>query len=152
ILFIRPAELFPDIQDWPIYEVAILACLVVSFPAILERFPGRDRSLRPTYLCLFGLLLAIYLSHLAYFRLGDAWESGFQFAKVVVYFVLLVSLVNTYGRLRVLLLWLVFCIGVLAILAVLQFNGLIHIQALEAFRQRVWDDNAQEYIVIPRMC
>src|SRR6516165_11011518 len=37
VLFIRPAEIVPDLLDLPIYEVLILSCVVVSLPAILER-------------------------------------------------------------------------------------------------------------------
>ena len=44
LLFIRPSELIPDLHAVEIYRWFILACLVVSAPAVLKqaslRFPG----------------------------------------------------------------------------------------------------------------
>src|SRR5262245_12352972 len=133
VLFIRPAEIIPDIEAWPIYNVLIVACLVVSFPAILQRFRGWDKALRPSHVCVLGIFLAICLSQLCRFQFGVAYEEGYEFAKVVVYFVLLVSLLTTFSRIRAFTLCLVFCIAVLAVLALLQYHGRINIPSLETF-------------------
>ena len=37
-LFVRPAEIFPAVYAWPIYEYLILACLAVSLPGVLKQF------------------------------------------------------------------------------------------------------------------
>jgi hypothetical protein len=151
VLFIRPADLIAEIGDWPLYEVLILATLALSLPAIRQQFGARDKALKPINVCFFGLFLAVWCSQLARFHFGDAWAGGSQFAKIVVYFVLLVSLVNTYNRLRVFLLCLVLYIVVLVALAVLQYHGKIDLQALQVLEERKYDEESGELIPIRRL-
>src|SRR5262245_38701086 len=125
VLFIRPAEVVPDLEKAPIYEVVILACLAVSLPSVLEQLSPAALSGRPITVCVLGLLAAVMLSHLSHFSPGAAYDAGFAFAKVVVYYLLLVGLVNTPGRLRCFLLWLVGFVVVLTLLALLQYHGVI---------------------------
>ena len=131
-LFIRPAEIVPGLEDFRIYEALILVCLAVSLPAVLGQFNPQSLLTQPVTVCVFGLLLAIVLSHLFNFSIYGARTSGFEFAKVLVYYLLFVLLVNNPSRLRWFLTWLVGCTLVLVVLALLQYHGVINIPALKA--------------------
>src|SRR6185312_4884877 len=68
MLFVRPAEIVPALLGWEIYQVCILACLLTSFPVLLEQLQPRALEARPLTVCVLGLLLAVVLSHLTAFR------------------------------------------------------------------------------------
>src|SRR4051812_42971380 len=89
-LFLRPAELTPELANYRIYEALILACLAASLPEIVGYFLGRPLADQPLTVCVFLMLPAIALSHLANGAAELAVENTFEFAKVVVYYVLLV--------------------------------------------------------------
>ena len=80
---------------------------------------------------MLGLFLAVILSELAQLDFARLVDSGVFFAKIVVYYVLFVGLVNTPSRLRTFL----FCVLVFATmtvsLAVLQYHGYITLPNLE---------------------
>ena len=130
-LFVRPAEIVPALVGWNIYEYLILACLAASFPAVLEQFTAKSLEERPVTVCVLGLFLAVLLSELAQLDFARLVTSGVFFAKIVVYYVLFVGLVNTPGRLRTFL----FCVLVFATttisLAVLQYHGYVTLPNLE---------------------
>src|SRR5262249_16112577 len=114
VLFIRPAEITPGVQNWPIQEVVIIACLVVSLPAIIRRLQPSALAAQPITVCVLGMLVAVVLSQLSHFQIGAAYDVGYEFAKTIVYYLLLVSLLTTFARLRTFLFWLVAFIVVLA--------------------------------------
>src|SRR3954452_8179869 len=69
-LFMRPAEIVPQLEGWPIYNAIILCCLALALPQMLQRLQGRSLLADPITLCVFGILPAIVLSLLAQ---GDTW-------------------------------------------------------------------------------
>src|SRR5262249_13364598 len=152
VLLIRPAEIFSWMESWSVYEVVILACFLVSIPSILQRFGMGPTAVRPIHWCVLGMFVAIVASQLTHLQFGLAYEFGYEFAKVLVYCVLLVSLVTSFGRVRVFLFWLVACVVVLAALALLHFHGVVNIPALEALEVPQFDDDLGEFVVIRRLC
>src|SRR5439155_23654413 len=98
-LFLRPAEIIPEWQGVSLYEYLIIACFVFALPDILTHLTGRALEVQPITLCVFGVLAAVVLAQLPSLNLGEAWRTGFFFFKVVVYYVLLISVVNTRPRL-----------------------------------------------------
>jgi hypothetical protein len=127
-LFIRPAEVVPGLIGWNIYEALIIACFLSALPEIFAFFGRRSLAAQPVTLCVFALLMAVPLAYLSRLDLEKAAETGFAFAKVVVYYVLLLSIVNTPGRLRAFLFWVVGCCAVMMLVALLRFQGVIEIQ------------------------
>jgi O-antigen ligase len=152
ILFIRPAEILPGLEAVPLYEIVILCCLVVSLPAVLGHLRAKMLASRPINLCVLGLLPAVLLSHLTHFQLRLALESGTIFAKILVYYLLFVSLVTTLPRLRWFLFWLVGFVSVLTVVALLQFYGVIDLQSLKAVAETIWDTETGEATVLLRLC
>jgi hypothetical protein len=124
-LFIRPAEIFPELLGLRIYEPLILACAVAAVTEVFAHLGRRSLDAQPITLCVFGLLFAILFTFLAHMELSKAAEKGFEFAKLVLYYLLLVSVVNTPARLRRFLFWLTIFCSVMTLLAVLRYHGVI---------------------------
>jgi hypothetical protein len=142
-LFIRPAELLPALEGLPIYNVLITTCLAVSFGPVLSQLKALRE--RPITACVLGLLVTIVLSDLARFEFGSASSNGFDFGKVVLYYLLLLAALNSPGRLRSFLSWLVVFILILAGLALLHYHGVINLPALEALARG--DDEAEGVVL-----
>jgi O-antigen ligase len=127
VLFVRPSDAFPELEGVEFYRWLLIACLAVSFPAVFGYLGKGGISSRPIDVCVFALFPLVVLSGLAANGFADAWESGVAFFKIVVYYLLFVSLVTTPGRLRVFLGWLVLCAAVVTIVAALDFYKVIAI-------------------------
>lgn len=150
-LFVRPAELVPDLVGWPIYQTLIITCLAVSFAGVLRQLNGRSLSAHPVTACVLGLLAAVALSQLAHARLEEAAQSAWEFFKVVVYYLLLVGLLSSAGRLRGFLFFFAVSVSVLTAVAVLQFHGAINIPNLTALSDRATDAATGLTVLIPRL-
>src|SRR5947208_2938220 len=94
-LFIRPAEILPELQGIPIYNVLILACLVAAIPELIQHLMARSLAEQPITVFVVGMMGAIAFSNLAQGKLDDAAGASLEFSKVVIYYLLLVSVVNT---------------------------------------------------------
>lgn len=131
VLFLRPAELLPALGTTPLYEYAILACAAASLPAVF-RLLARPLGAQPITVCVVGLLPVIVLTHLAGRDAGEAGRAGVYFFKVLVYYALFVSVVNTPARLRAFIFWLVCFAAVYTAVNVLQYLGVIDLPTLKA--------------------
>lgn len=99
-LFLRPAEIFPDIKSLPIYEFFILATLALSAKGIQEQLRIVSLKRNPITVCVLGVLVAIVLSQATRFYLGGIKNSGTEFLKIVIYYILLVEVVDTPERFK----------------------------------------------------
>jgi hypothetical protein len=150
-LFIRPAEIIPALLGWPIYQVLILLCLALALPAVLEELTSRNLGQRPITICVLGVLLMVWLSHLCRFNLEGAWETGTEFAKVAIYFLLLVVVVNTGQRLKTFLYGFGIFTMVLAAVAVLQYHGVISVLNISVLQDTQLDTVTGLEIQFPRL-
>jgi O-antigen ligase len=150
-LFIRPAELFAIEELENIYQVLILVCLAASLPDVLRYLLGKPLDLQPITLCVFGMLLLVPLAFLAALDWSEAFRTGFSFFKVVIYYLLLVSLVNTGKRLRHFLGWVLVFGMVLALASVLNMQGVIHLDNLKTVSSGVTDTMTGETRAVKRL-
>jgi O-antigen ligase len=150
-LFVRPGEIVPGLEQWSIYQWLILGCLVVAYPRVFDQFTRDALVSRPITVCVVGMWVTVVLSHLARMNMFDARETGFAFGKVVLYYLLLMAVVDTPERLRKLLLWLVAFIVILTLIAVLQYHGVIQLASLTTLEERKLDPETGEFVVIPRL-
>jgi hypothetical protein len=102
--------------------------------------------------CVLGLLAAVVLSNLSHGATYEARRGGLLFFKIVLYYLLLVAVVDTPARLRRFLGWIGVLILALTTLALLQYHGVINIASLEAIEQREVDPATGEVIAFPRLC
>jgi O-antigen ligase len=155
LLHLRPSDVLPELENWPLYEVAILACLAVSFPAVLRLLRPATLIEQPINVCVLGLLVAVGLSPLTKLNFGEAYESGLVFFKIVMYYLLLLANVNSLRRLRQFLFWLLLFIFVLTVLALLQQHEVIDLPTLAAYRERQegeLDPSTGQDVILARLC
>lgn len=133
-LFIRPAEFLPDLAAVPIYLYLILACLLFALPQVASQFTSLSRN--PMTVCVLGLLVAVVLSHASHLDLWSARWNGFDFAKIVLYYLLLVGLLNSERRLKSFLTWLALFITAEAGLALLVERNIISLPGIESLTRR----------------
>jgi O-antigen ligase len=127
VLFVRPSDTFPDLIGMEFYRWMLVATFVVSFPAVLQYLVSASITTRPIDLCVFALLPLYCLSSLAINGLDSALDIGIDFAKILVYYLLLVSLVTTPRRLRVFLGFLIVFAAVVTVVAALDYYKAIEI-------------------------
>src|SRR5438045_9768500 len=72
VLFIRPQDLFPELLPDRTYQLLILSCAVVSFPAIFQRLRPGSWGSQPITWCMLGMYPAVIFSHLAHAQFGVA--------------------------------------------------------------------------------
>lgn len=131
-LFIRPAEIVPAWQGWEIYFYVILTCLAFALPDVVRYLTAQSLEKQPLTLCVFALLIAILIPSLLAGDAAAALRGGILFAKVIVYYLLFVSLVTTPERLQALLISIVAFCGCVTVLAVLRFHDVIQLDTIKA--------------------
>ena len=150
-LFIRPGELVPALAPIPLYEIVIIANLIVAGPAIINHLTEHGLARCPTTVCVLGVFAFIVISHLARFDLWSARMGALEFGKIVAYFLLLMATVNTPRRLMGLLAAVVVLTLAINTLAMLQYHGYVNIAALEVLMENDYDDLTGEVFQTPRM-
>jgi O-antigen ligase len=151
VLFLRPAELVPDLERLPLYFWFILACLIVSIPKLFGLLSPDSPLRHPVTLCVFGIFGFVALSHLAQSDLDKMGQEAFEFLKVVVYFVLFLALVNTPGKLR----WLLTCVILFGVIitsvAVLEYHEMIEHRALRTADEFETDPDTGQQVRVARL-
>jgi hypothetical protein len=138
-LFLRPAELFPSMAEVPLYNILIVLCLASALPQTLDQLSLQRLMSRPISACVVAMIPAIMLSHLSHFDTWSAREYAIEFLKVVIYYLLLVGIVNTPGRLKSFLTCIVVFTVITSALAFLQYYEYIDIPSLSAMEQ--WEED-----------
>jgi putative inorganic carbon (hco3(-)) transporter len=146
--FIRPAELF-EWGEIPIYNYLMIACLATSVGPITRAIQSATES--PITVCILGLVVACVLSHLSHGNIRRATDEGLFIAKIVVYMLLLIGVIDTSARLRSFLALIVGLTALMSGLSVLQYHGTIDLHALQAIDQRDIDPETGAVTVIPRL-
>jgi putative inorganic carbon (hco3(-)) transporter len=151
VLFVRPTDIITGLEGLPIYEVMILACLAASLPAVLNRLRWQSLSRQPVDLLVTALLPAILLADLSH---GDVWHAhhdGGEFLKVLIFYFLLVSLLDTRARMMLYLRTLFVLIFAIALLSVLAYRGIVEIKALNPIAQGMGFNDYGELLQVPRL-
>jgi putative inorganic carbon (HCO3(-)) transporter len=150
VLFVRPADLVPGLGPVPLFEVLILACAVSARAGIVRQFRVRSLVAAPVTVCVLGLLGAVVLSQAARFSPWGVRTSAEAFAKVVLYYLVAVAVLNTPSRLRAFAACLVGYIWVLTVVALLGFHGVVDVPALQGLSQPELDPQTGETITLVR--
>jgi putative inorganic carbon (hco3(-)) transporter len=151
-LFIRPSELFEGFEEAKLYEAAIvLATIAAVGPLLGVLSPTRLRS-QPLLVFALGLLAAVVLSHLANGNTFAARESGVKFAKVFLYYLLVVVNLDTPLRFRLFLLAVGGMMMVQVGLGLAQYFGVANLPAFAAYAQKEYNPATGEMTILPRLC
>ncbi|WP_182864772.1 O-antigen ligase family protein [Rhodopirellula sp. JC639] len=145
-LFVRPADLVPALDNWPIYQFLIVACMIVSARACLNQISNAKLIERPVTASLLVLLVAVAVSHLSHGFLWAARMSTYEVGKLIALYALITGLVNTPARLEFFVRWLTITITTMATLVLLDHFGILSIAALESIQDRgvVQDGTAEQ--------
>jgi hypothetical protein len=131
-LLVRPSEIIPDWQGLELYFYLIVACALCGLPQVLGFLTGRSLEAQPITLCVLGMQVLSLIPPLLALKVDEAWNGGFTYFKLLVYYLLLVSLVNTPARLRGLVMTLVPCCAVLSLITILRYHGVLELAVADA--------------------
>ncbi len=151
VLFLRPAEMILALSGLPIYALLIVMCMLLAFPVVLDQLSPQSLSAHPITACVVGLLFAVVFSQLARSAVWNARMDGLEFVKIVNFYLLVVGLVTTTGRLRRFLAWLVGVLAIVSALALLQLHGLLSLDTLDTIQQSVVDPKTGETYIVQRL-
>ena len=149
-LFLRPAELFIWLEGAPIYEALILGTFALTFQSFLAHFRQFMLVRQPITLCVLGVFAAIALSHFQYIYVGGVIDSGTLFLKTLIYFGLLVTVVNTPERLKTFLLTVAICASTMVTLCVLDFHEIYDFEFIEHLDDNDGYDEDEETVTTVR--
>jgi hypothetical protein len=129
ILFIRPTDFLPGIEAVPLYLIAIIPCIIASWPKLVAQLNAGAIRERPVFVFGLGLLAVVPLSSIIRGQFEHAINFFFEFPKTLIFFLLLLAHVNTADRLKQYLRCLVVIIAIPVLLATLNYHGFINIPA-----------------------
>jgi putative inorganic carbon (hco3(-)) transporter len=151
-LLVHPGDVVPVLQDVPIYQLLLTACLLLSLRRVLNHVGAR--ALRGNAITASVLLLvpAAFLSHVGHGNLYDARLSAAAVAKVSLLFLLVLALVDTPARLRITLAAIAAFVFAMTVLALLQYHGIVNLPGLARVEQPALDAASGETVVLVRLC
>jgi hypothetical protein len=135
LLFIRPSELIAELHAVELYRYAILACLLVSFPAVWQQCALRIPGVPPILACVVLLLPAVFLSGAFHGNLDLIMDTVSGFAKTLIYFLLMVALLTDTARLRQFLYALGVFSAILTLAAVVRYHADVAVPSSRAPEQ-----------------
>ena len=127
VLYIRPAEFIPALLGLPLFELTLGLCLLTGITRLLGQARPGVIAEQPITVLVMVLLVTVVLSNLVRAQIGLAWDAANEFFKVVLYFMLLISIVDSTRRLVVFLAALVLFVTIIMSLTALDFEGYIHL-------------------------
>lgn len=122
-VFLRPAEIVPELMGLPIYEGLIFTCLFLSINTCRNEITPHRLFHNPITVCVLGVWLACGLSHVTHGWLQGITESTILFFKTALYFLLLITCVDTPARFRWFVMGTVTCSVVMVSLCVIDYLG-----------------------------
>ncbi len=138
-LFLRPAEMIPELLGLPIYEGLILGSVLLGIKRLQWQFRVRSLRRQPITYCILLLWFAVILSHLTHFYFYGMKESLVAYLKLLVFYVLLVTLVNSPGRMKFTMAIVAITSSLMVTLCVIDYVGwhdfqfIIHLDSLDGF-------------------
>jgi hypothetical protein len=124
-LFLRPGEVVAAWESLPIYQVLVISCAAVALPRLLAQLSPRRLLGDPVTLCVLAFWATGVVATQCTLSSAEAAAFATSFGKVVLYYLLLIAIVDTPQRLHQLLTWLVVLIFLLSVLTLLQFFGYV---------------------------
>ena len=120
-IMVRPQDWWEPVRNWQLVTFGAILATIFSFPTLLGRFPivfKRIPQLKAAMAFFVGLLFSI---------LSQGWLTGVwlvfqEFGRVLFFFLLVLTLIQSVSDFKILLWAVLFCIGWLAIHAILQHN------------------------------
>ncbi len=152
VLLLRPDDLFPELAGLRLYLLVIVPCVMLSLPQLMRLLTLDSLRQRPVAVCVLLFFASTIISFVAHGRIGEAFfEFGPEFAKVVLYYFLLIAVVDTPERFRTFVGVLVALIGMLTAIALAQHYGIAHFPSIVPCMQGAIDPASGERYEFPRL-
>jgi putative inorganic carbon (hco3(-)) transporter len=151
VLLMRPADSIPALLNLPIYQFVVSACLCLSAPRLLRQFSPQSPA-RPITQLIFGVWLCVILSHLVRGSLWDIRTGGVEFFKLFIYYLLIVSWVDSPARLRQFMLCLCVCTLAQTIVSLLEYDGWINLSTLRSIDEVDHNAGSGMALIVHRLC
>ena len=129
ILFIRPTDFVPGLEQVPLYLLAIVPCIILSWHKLIPQLTTAGLRERPVLVFGIGILLVSLISSLAHGQFQVGFDFAVELAKVLLFYLLMLAHVNSPSRLKLFLGCLVGIIMIPILLAMLNYHGYISIPA-----------------------
>ncbi|WP_437185835.1 O-antigen ligase family protein [Planctomicrobium sp. SH668] len=123
LLFVRPQEIFPALGDLQLYLPCIVGALVFSFSDLHNQVRWKTLTQQPVNLCVLGIVVAIFTSRLFSGNLTGVDLSITGMLKVVLYYLVLVSVITTPQRLRTFLMTSAICATLMTAYSVVDYRS-----------------------------
>ncbi len=128
-LFIRPADLLPQLRDVSVYQFLIVTAILFSYRSIGNQLNQHLLGSRPVTACILLLVGVVALSHIGNGFFWGARESAWKVTKLVALYLLVVGVVNTNQRLEIFASWLILAITIMSALALADAMGWMDLTA-----------------------
>ncbi|QDT91709.1 hypothetical protein Pan161_33710 [Gimesia algae] len=150
-LFLRPAELIPALANLPIYEVLILLSFFLSLDQIKRTVKLPMLKRQPITLCVIGVLVAVAMSHASHMYFYGIHTSTVMFLKTLMYYLLLICIIDSPQRLKGLLKTIAISSSVMILLCVIDYVGIFDFEFIKHVSDRDGVSDAGEVIRVFRM-
>lgn len=151
LFFIRPDEIITSLAESRLYLICFLACLLFSWRELSVTLKLDKLITDPVTCCIILYGLVFTISNVINVGVFEAREQGIEYVKLVLYYLLFISLVNTPERLRTFLKALVLCVLVMSAIVLLDHYEVIRVEAIEPIIQNEYDEEGAIIDSFPRL-
>lgn len=151
VLLLRPADWVPGLEATRVYEWIMAACVSLSVPRLWRQISAGSAA-RPITQLTFGVCACVVISHLARGSLSDARAGGGELFKLFIYYLLVLSWVDSPARFRQFILSLCVYSSVQTAVGLLEYDGWINLSTLRSVNQAYTDPDTGTASVLRRLC
>ncbi len=131
ILFIRPGDYVPGMQGIPLYLMAIVPCILLSWNKLAPQLSARGLRERPVFVFGLGLVVLAFFSSALEGRFAMGIGFATELLKILIFCLLMTAHLDSSARLKRFLGCLVVIIAVPVFLATIHYNGIVEIPAFK---------------------
>ena len=132
LLFIRPGDMYPALRALHLYELSMLGCLAICLPWMLPQFKTASLRARPITACILCVLVFVVITPLYRGYMGLFTEYAPEFAKMVLYYLVLTVIIRDVKHLKWFLLFMAGCIAIVGLIPVLAHHGYVQFESVQA--------------------
>ncbi len=152
VLFLRPEEFFPAIAGLRLYLIAIVFCTATSLPKLQELLSVESLRNRPVAVCVLLFFASTIISLCVLGQISEAFfDFGPENAKLILYYFLLLAVVDTPSRFHTFIATLVVLIAALTAISFAQMYGIANFPNIRPCLEAISDPVTGERVVLPRM-
>jgi len=131
ILFIRPTDFVPGLEQAPLYLIAIVPCMILSWQKLIPQVTTAGLRERPVLVFGIGLIFSAVFSSVVYMQVQAAFNFAVDLPRVLVLYMLILAQLDSPGRLKRFIGCLVGIMLIPILLVVLNYHGTINIEAFK---------------------